>query len=385
MAPNNDTSERSGRTRGNGEGSVYFDTGKQCWFAKVTVDGKRRKKAATSEAVAKRLLRDLLRDTDEGTTPSHGNITVASLLAEWSTNALPARNLRPRTIELNLWAVNTLTDLIGSKRLRGLQAADVEKALNATNYSRQSLIKLRSGLGKASDYALRRKLVTTNIARHVELPADARRTQPGRALTVEQAKILLEHARTRRLYPLWLTMVTLGLRPGEATGLLWTDIDLDHGVIHVRRSLKLENKQLNIDEQLKTKRARRSLAAPSIVTDALRTHREQQNQARATAGLPAAGTDDLVFSTSEFTPINPSNLRRSFSTLTTDIGLGHWHPHELRHSAASILSAAGIPLEQIADTLGHDGTRMTALVYRHAITPTITAPQIMDTILGANH
>jgi len=78
----------------------------------------------------------------------------------------------------------------------------------------------------------------------------------------------------------------------------------------------------------------------------------------------------------------PSNLRRSFSTLTTDTGLGHWHPHELRHSAASIMSAAGVPLEQIADTLGHDGTRMTALVYRHAITPTITAPQVMDTILG---
>ena len=142
------------------------------------------------------MLRDLLRDTDQGTTPSHGNITVASLLAQWSTNALPARNLRPRTIEVNVWAVNTLTDLIGSKRLRGLQAADVEKAFKATNYSRESLIKLRSVLGKAFDYALRRKLVTTNIARHVELPADARRTEPGRALTVEQAKVLLEHGRT---------------------------------------------------------------------------------------------------------------------------------------------------------------------------------------------
>ena len=384
MGTKNDTPDRGVKTRGNGEGSVYFDTNKQCWFAKVTVDGKRRKKSATSEAAAKRLLRDLLRDTDEGTTPSHGNVTVASLLAEWSTNALPARNLRPRTIELNLWAVNTLTDIIGTKRLRGLEPSDVEKAFKATEYSRESLIKLRSVLGKALDYGLRRKLVTTNIARYVELPADARRTEPGRALTVEQAKVLLEHARTRRLYPLWLTMVTLGLRPGEATGLLWSDIDLDHGVIHVRRSLKLENKTLNIDEQLKTRRARRSLSAPSIVIDALRTHHAQQNDARTVAGHPPAGPDDLVFCTSEFTPINPSNLRRSFSTLTTDIGLGHWHPHELRHSAASIMSAAGVPLELIADTLGHDGTRMTALVYRHAITPTITAPQIMDAILGTD-
>lgn len=88
-----------------------------------------------------------------------------------------------------------------------------------------------------------------------------------------------------------------------------------------------------------------------------------------------------MFTTIEATPIDPSNLRRQFARLTTDAGLGTWHPHELRHSAASILSAAGVPLEHIADTLGHDGTRMTALVYRHAITPTITTPNIMGNIL----
>ena len=87
--------------------------------------------------------------------------------------------------------------------------------------------------------------------------------------------------------------------------------------------------------------------------------------------------NDLVFSTSEFTPINPSNLRRSFSTLTTDIGLGHWHPHELRHTAASLMSQAGIPIETIADQLGHDGTRMTLLVYRHTTKPTISAGNAM--------
>ena len=370
------------RSRGNGEGTVFFDSSKQRWIAKVSIDGKRRKKAAPTEAAAKRLLREMLQTAADGATPSHGNMTVAALLEEWSTNALPSRNLRPRTIEVNLWAVNALTEMIGSKRLRGLDPADVERAFRKADYSRESFIKIRSVLGKALDYGVRRKLITTNIARHVELPADAPRTEDGRALTVEQAKLVLDHARSHRLYPLWLTMVTLGLRPGEATGLCWTDIDLKKGIIHVRRSLKLENKQLVLDEHLKTKRARRSLAAPAIVVDALRQHREEQNAARIAAGLKPGRPDDLVFATTEFTPINPSNLRRDFSRITTNVGLGHWHPHELRHSAASIMSAAGVPLEQIADTLGHDGTRMTALVYRHAITPTITAPTIMDDILG---
>jgi len=45
----------------------------------------------------------------------------------------------------------------------------------------------------------------------------------------------------------------------------------------------------------------------------------------------------------------------------------------MRHSTASLLSAEGVPLERVADTLGHDGTRMVREVYRHAIAPTVDA------------
>lgn len=41
-------------------------------------------------------------------------------------------------------------------------------------------------------------------------------------------------------------------------------------------------------------------------------------------------------------------------------------PNELRHTAASNLSAAGVPIEQIADVLGHNDTAMLMEVYRHA-------------------
>ncbi|MBA3641700.1 MAG: tyrosine-type recombinase/integrase [Acidobacteria bacterium] len=36
-------------------------------------------------------------------------------------------------------------------------------------------------------------------------------------------------------------------------------------------------------------------------------------------------------------------------------GLGHWHPHELRHSAASLLLAQGVPLKVVSDLMGHSG------------------------------
>jgi hypothetical protein len=37
------------------------------------------------------------------------------------------------------------------------------------------------------------------------------------------------------------------------------------------------------------------------------------------------------------------------------------------------MSAAGVPLEHVADVLGHDSTRMAALVYRHVLAPTVEA------------
>ena len=71
--------------------------------------------------------------------------------------------------------------------------------------------------------------------------------------------------------------------------------------------------------------------------------------------------------------MSPSNLRRDLARLTVAAGLGRWSPNELRHSAASLLSASGVPLEQIADVLGHTDTRMLLKHYRHPISRTIDA------------
>jgi integrase len=91
----------------------------------------------------------------------------------------------------------------------------------------------------------------------------------------------------------------------------------------------------------------------------------------------------LVFTTGFGTLLDPANLRRSLRQVTERAGLGRWHPHELRHSAASLLSAAGVPLEEIADVLGHVSTRVTSSTYRHRTTSTVDAAAApMDRLFG---
>jgi integrase len=55
----------------------------------------------------------------------------------------------------------------------------------------------------------------------------------GKSLTVEQARQLLVAAAGTELEAMWTLMLYLGLRPGEAAGLSWNDIDFEGGTIHI--------------------------------------------------------------------------------------------------------------------------------------------------------
>ena len=161
----------------------------------------------------------------------------------------------------------------------------------------------------------------------------------------------------------------MGLRPGQLLGLPWRTW-LDEGRLRVSQSLKREYNGLVVGEAQNvavTANARHAGARHRCAQEASRPATERADRrlrhlGRDRPGLHADGRD-----------ADPSNLHREFDKLTRKAGIGRWHPHELRHSGASLLSAAGVPIEQIADVLGHEGSRTTAAVYRHLINPSVTA------------
>ena len=380
-------------TRTRGDGSIYWDASKNRFVGALVVDGKRRKVLGTTKKDVRARLDIMRRDIADGRTIGDGNTTVGALLERWKAKVLPGLDIAEQTRSTYGWSVDILATELASKRVRTLTPDDVEEAFERmaatpTRYastrdgkgsqtiSRASLVKIRSVLGQVLDYAERRGLVNRNVARVAILPATARRAQPGRALTTDQARTLLDEAKSDRLYALWVVQLMLGVRPGEAIGLTWDDVDFKANVLHVRRNLRFEQGRFVLGDELKTAKSRRSLTMPDPVGRALRDRQIEQREERLAAGsLWSTEWPALVFATLVGTPLHASNVRRQFTAITERSGLGRWHPHELRHSAASILSAAGVPLERVADVLGHDGTRMTALVYRHAVSPSVDAAQ----------
>ena len=381
--------------RSNNEGSVFRrvrpsrspnGSPRVTYVAQVTVDGVKRTSSHPTEAAAKKALRVLLAEAESGAGVGDGNLTVGELLAKYERR-LASQKLAPGTVLIWRQSVKTLTAELGTVRVKRLTPDMIERAFERladpgymstrdgqrrtsnAGMSRATLAKKRAHFAKVLDWAVARRLTQWNPARLAELPAEARAAKPGRSLTYDEAARFLDAAEASPLAALWAVMLYCGLRPGEACGLTWDDVDLAAGVLHVRRQRREVGARLEVTEQLKTASSRRSLAMPPEVVDALRAHRKRQ----AAAKLAASRWDDeydVLFTTSVGTPYGGSNLRREFDKVTAAAELGaDLSPHVLRHSCASFLVERGYSLTSVADVLGHKTTVMLESVYRHKVTP----------------
>ena len=378
-----------GKRRGHGEDSIYFDAAKNRYLGAVSLgfsgDGRRlrRKVSGKTKAEVRQKLKELNAALDNGVQPP-ASYTVQAAVDDWLADGLSGRS--QRTLTLYRDGVKPLIDKIGRKQLRKLTAADVRLALAelSDQMSTRSLQIAHNCLVRAIRHAEAGDIVGRNVAALVRPPA-GRQGRPSKALTVEHARALLKagagdpaeaSAGPYRLHAYVVLLLTTGIRPEEARALRWDHLDLEASTVAVWRSDRAGG-------DTKTSKSRRTLKLARIAVDALRERKAAQAAERLKAG--ALWHDDgLVFTTSIGTMLEQHNIRREFRKITKAAGLGtDWVPRELRHTFVSIMSAGGVPVEEIARVAGHKQTSTTELVYRRELRPVITTgAEIMDEILG---
>jgi integrase len=224
-------------------------------------------------------------------------------------------------------------------------------------------------LRRSITLAQRRDLVARNVANLVTAPKGTA-GRPSKALTMDQALAVLAAATWSRLHAYIVVSLLTGIRTEEARALTWDRVHLQRigempPHIEVWRSVRAHS-------DTKTKKSRRTLALPPQAVAVLKTHKTEQAKDHLAAGALWQETN-LVFCTKIGTALDAANVRRGFRSIVTKAGIaGDWTPRELRHSFVSLLSANGVPVESIAQLVGHSGTAVTEAVYRKELRPVLT-------------
>lgn len=348
------------------------------WWARVTYSdpatGKRhdRQRRAESKVHAKELMHSLLAEIDStgGRSLANEHMTFHDLATYFETNYLkPAEYIDGRkvagvrSISPAIAAVKALKEYFGKRRLRGITHSDI-RAFRATRLqtptrgdvarynqalkSHEKALKLRQKI-EQPQLQVTRSITTVN--RELEklrrlfniaqvegwivknpmhggdsLFSSADEKKRERIITRDEELLLLQacdHPKRRHLRAIIVCALDTGMRRGEILSLRWTDVDLDNLVVNIRafNTKTMKERHLSLTSRL-----------------ALELRRLWQ--------MSPMDTNERVFGFS-------NNVKRSFTSARRQAGLLDVRFHDLRHTAATRLVGAHLPLAEVGRILGH--------------------------------
>jgi integrase len=359
--------------RANNEGSIYphkkngKKVGYRGAYTSHTAGGpKRRYVSGKTREEVRRKLAKAMGDRDSGLVFDAGNLTVGEYMDRWLRDVKDT--VRQSTHERYGYAIGPhIKPAIGRIKLKDLTSAQVRWFYrDRLDYglAPATVHKLHVVLHKALKAAVSDGLIPRNPTASLKLPRIIK--EEIDPLDQEEARRLLKAADGDRLQALYVLALNTGMRQGELLALKWDDVDLERGVLRVRRTLSRTGNAYVFSEP-KTKKSRRTIKLTAGAVRALRDHLSRQLEEMERMGsLYQPG--GLVLATRTGTIINPSNLRsRSFKPLLERAGLRQIRFHDLRHTCATLLLSSNVNPKIVSEMLGHVSIAITLDTYSHVL------------------
>lgn len=199
------------------------------------------------------------------------------------------------------------------------------------------------------------RLTAQNPAQYVDLPKQQKKEM--RALSETEAAHFLRVASGSKHYALFATLIGTGLRPGEAFGLQWSDIDENTHMLRVQRTVTVSQAGWSFQTP-KTARSRRHVALPPSLTQHLLRHRREQI---------GPNPHNLIFPSDVGTPLNLRNVtQRYFKGVFKAAGLPtQLRLYDLRHTHTTLLLSQNEHPKIVSERLGHATIILTFDTYAH--------------------
>jgi len=350
------------------------------WSSIDPATGKRRqhsKGGFPTKKAANDYLNGVVSKVAEGSWKPDQALTVRQLLEDHWLPAQQSRGLKPSTLAQYRDVVSAwLVPNVGAMRATAITPKAVQELVETLRTTRTAQrraglsprsLQLTVGTLKAAfAYGVEAGLLGRNPIASVRRPSVEQR--PPTTWSETDARAFLTATADDRLAGMWALALTRGLRRGELCGLRWSALDLDAGTLQVVHTLVMVDGH-PVESTPKTKTGRRTVPLDGSLVSLLRARSTAQKTERLRAGTAWAG-GGYVFTDELGRPYSPDYVSERFEQLLQAASLPRIRLHDTRHTAATLMLAAGVNPKVVQEMLGHSHVSITLGIYGH-VTPSM--------------
>jgi integrase len=299
------------------------------------------------------------------------DVTLGAFADRWLTQV--EHNLQPRTLASYADTLRLhIRPTLGASQVRALHRGHIKALLavkRAAGLSQNSVRLIRATLSVLLSDAIDEGLIKANPASGLHRrgrkgadstpPADMQEKVKAMSHAQLAGCLLVAAERLPKATATeMLVMADAGLRPGEACGLQWLDIDEALQTVKVSRAIENSGRV----KTTKTGRARSVDVSRRLIAALASLQAQGEAEALTSGREPSA----WCFPTRDGTPTRPDWLGKQFGVLARRAGLSRdFTAYSLRHTYASHLIAANAPITYVSSMLGHRSTTTTLAFYAH--------------------
>lgn len=369
-------------------------TGRYIRAKAVTVHGTLNEARAVRDSIVERAERGAPSDCE--------GMTFGAFARQWAETRRACGEVSANTQGKDAAHIRLLSAYIGGMRLADITPAVVESTLTAIKadkererggYSNTTLRMLYCTLSAVLAKAAAFGYIPANPCERVKPPRNA--SPERRALSADQARALLcelerseaasmdafigkENRQTERgncwgrsdlrgfgaiaNHEAVRIALATGLRRGEVYGLTWSAIDLDARTLEVRQTLTAGGEL----KRPKTAAGVRRVSLDAATADALKEWRRFQSKQFGKLGAVLCGDSPVICNDAGgFHDLRAAS--RWWHGWRASAGFPGLRFHELRHTQATLLLAAGVDVKTVQTRMGHANAAITLNWYAHAV------------------